>query len=243
MKRYALLFGLLLGLQVISCSDEKCTCPQVAITGSGDMTTVSRTLPDFRSLVLASSGTVNITPGSTQSLSITVDDNVLEYITTEVHDATLEIRTDNRVQLSNYTLTVNITMTDLESLVLSGSGSIIGQNPFTVDAAALVLSGSGNINIELDTEALSSVISGSGAINLTGSATQHAPVVSGSGTIHAFGLDSDNCAAVVSGSGIIEVTAANQLDAVISGSGNIYYKGHPAITQTITGSGSVVDAN
>lgn len=243
MKRYLVLSVLLLGLQVFSCTDEKCTCPQVTIMGSGVATTVTRSLADFNSLVLASSGNVNITPGSTQSVSLTVDDNILEYITTEVHNNTLEIDVDDRVLLSNYTLTVNITMTDLESIVLSGSGSIVGQNQFAVDAVAIILSGSGNIELDLEADALSNVISGSGAITVTGSATHHAPVVSGSGTVHAFGMDSDNCVAVVSGSGIIKVTVADLLDAVISGSGNIYYKGQPSISKTITGTGHVVDAN
>lgn len=240
MKRYLVFFALLSGLLVFSCTDDKCTCPQVSIEGSGTTNTVTRTLPTFSSLALNAAGDVNITLGSTQSVSITVDDNVLEYVTTTVNGGTLEIGVDPIVRLSNYSLTVNITMTDLEAVVLNGSGTIAGQYQFELDVLSLVLSGSGTITVNVDTDVLSSVLSGSGSINLSGTGTVHSTVVSGSGAVHAFDLASENCAAVLSGSGIIEVLVNNSLEAVVSGSGTIYYRGDPENKEiTITGSGRV----
>jgi hypothetical protein len=46
--------------------------------------------------------------------------------------------------------------------------------------------------------------------------------------------------AVVSGSGLIQVTATTSLDAAVPGSGTIIYSGNPPqVTTSVTGSGAV----
>jgi len=186
---------------------------------------------------------VNITFGPTQEVSVTVNDNILEYITTIVSNGTLTISVESGVQVSNLNLTVNLSMTDLEMLALSGAGTISGNNKFTADSVSLTSTGAGEIRLQLEVNQLSSSLTGTGEIFVSGKARQHQIQISGAGTIHAFDLLTETTTVNVTGVGNVEVNVSQLLDVNISGAGSVYYKGHPTITQNITGTGSIIDAN
>jgi hypothetical protein len=242
MKRCIICLVLLTGILTVSCTDDKCVCPQITIHGSGNTTTTSRTLSTFTGVALNAAGEVHISPGATQSVSLTVDDNILQYITTTVQDRGLRIGIDPTVNIANYTLRAEITTTALEALVINGSGTITGQDQFNVQALSMVINGSGTITIDANAEAVTSVIFGSGTYNLSGLTTEHATIINGSGAVHAFDLAAESCVAAIIGSGLIEVTVSDSLEATVNGSGAIYYQGNPGNTDiTVTGGGTVQD--
>ena len=193
--------------------------------------------------ILIGVGTVNLTFGAIQSVQVSVDDNVMEYITTEVQNGRLEIKTDPGVQLEDYALTVDITMTDLQGLFLSGVGNFAGQNHFVVDSVNISLSGVGNVSLDLETRRLISSLSGVGSLSLSGTTAQHESTLSGVAILRAFDLTATTCSLISSGVGDAEVRVSDALTVIISSIGSVYYKGHPTITQTISGTGRLVDAN
>ena len=237
-----LIFSVLI-LITMSCKDKTPTSSTEVIVGSGNLVTELRSLGTFHSVDLTTVGTVNITFGPSQEVSVTVNDNILEYITTIVSNGTLTISIESGVQVSNLNLTVNLSMTDLEKLALSGAGTIIGNNKFTGDSVSLVSTGAGEIRLRLDVNQLSSSLTGAGEIFVSGKARQHQIQISGAGTIHAFDLLTETTTINVTGVGNVEVNVSQLLDVNISGAGSVYYKGHPTITQNITGTGSIIDAN
>ena len=103
------------------------------------------------------------------------------------------------------------------------------------------VSGSGQIYVDAESSgAFSGDVSGSGKINIQGRAQSADLVISGSGEVHGYGLSVARCNARISGSGDIEITATDDLDANISGSGTISYKGNPNhVNSHSSGSGKV----
>ena len=213
------------------------------ITGSGYLITEQRTLPEFNSVEMSTAGKVYITYGTEQEVSVVVDQNIAEFITTSVHNGKLYIGTEHGVSLSNYKLIINLTMTDLEELVTSSSGDIIGKNKFTADRVGLVTNSSGDICLDLDADRLNTRISSSGDIYLSGSVVLHEATISSSGDLYAFNLVTSTTKINISSSGNAQVYASRLLDVRISSSGDLYYKGYPTIYKSISSSGRIYDSN
>ncbi|MBN1872859.1 MAG: DUF2807 domain-containing protein, partial [Anaerolineae bacterium] len=62
------------------------------VEGSGNVIEETRDVRDFSRVRLAGFGRLHIERGDTESLRIKAEDNLLQYITTEVKDGELDIR-------------------------------------------------------------------------------------------------------------------------------------------------------
>jgi hypothetical protein len=80
---------------------------------------------------------------------------------------------------------------------------------------------------------------GSGAFYAGGTVAALDVTLGGSGLAQLDNLIARDVHAVVTGSGLIRVTATTSLNAAVSGSGAIIYSGSPQVTSSITGSGTV----
>ena len=70
--------------------------------------------------------------------------------------------------------------------------------------------------------------------------TGKAITISGDGQAQLSRLTARDVHAVVTGSGLIHVTATTSLDAAVPGDGSITYAGHPPqVTTSVTGTGSI----
>ena len=215
------------------------------VKGDGNIKKESRQVGEFTSLSSHGPMDVQINYGTSGTLTVEADENLLPYIETVVENGSLEIRTKKNTNIKSHSkMVVTVSMTTINALKLSGSGDIKGEGAFSGDRETeMSVSGSGNIALSFDKfEALQLAVSGSGNIHLKGNGTKviHAHV-SGSGNIDCSDLNSSDVAASLSGSGNIKVVASNSLDARISGSGNVFYKGESAkIESKVSGSGRVI---
>ena len=213
------------------------------INGSKTLITETRVLPDFNSVNISTAGEVYVTYGAEQEVTVTADDNVVDYIYTTVSNGKLLIGIKRDVQLNNFTLIVNLTMTDLEELSTSSAGSIIGRNKFKADNVSLYSTSAGSIILELEAYELYSSLSSAGSFFLRGSVENHRAVLSSAGNLLAFDLVTDTTIVTLSSAGNAEVYVNSLLDVTISSVGSLFYKGNPTINQTITSIGRVINAN
>lgn len=212
------------------------------INGKGDLITESRTLTNYSGISLSLPAQVNFRQDSVYKLSVTAQENLMQYIETYTDGGVLVIRIKNNYVLGSHDpITLNISAPGVSDLDVSGSGDIYVNRPWTPGSASLSVSGSGNINIDtLSCENLKAGISGSGNIRVSkGIASGSTLKISGSGTIHNESFASATVTATISGSGNIYCWAVSQLYATISGSGSIYYNGSPQVETHISGSGTV----
>jgi hypothetical protein len=212
------------------------------IKGKGDVITENRNVSSYQAISLSFDANLNFRPDSVYSLSISAQENLLEYIETNIESGTLVIKIrDHYFFGSHDPITVNISAPEVNSLGISGSGNINTNGPWMPGNATLNISGSGNIVVDtLSVSNLKSVISGSGYIRVNkGTASSSSLNISGSGTIHTEDVKTGTVNASISGSGDIYCWAVQKLNATISGSGSIYYRGNPQIETNISGSGNV----
>ena len=118
-KIIAVIFTVLI-LLITSCKNGTPTGSPEVIRGSGNLVTELRSVGSFHSVDLTAVGNVNITFDPGQQVSVTVDDNIMEYITTMVSGGTLTIGVEPGISVTHLNLTVDLTMTDLEELTLTG---------------------------------------------------------------------------------------------------------------------------
>ena len=247
LKWYLLLYIIIVALTMPSCMiEELATEPdndRIKVRGSGDMIMEDLDLPFFNSISMNTAGLVEITSGTTQEVVLTVDDNVREYISIRVQDNYLIIETVEDVSLSDYELTVEITMTDLKSLVTNSAGSIIGLNTFEEDDVSLLINSAGNISLDLRVNQLNSMINSAGNLFLRGQAKNHSTMLSSAGNLSAFGLETETTGILLNSAGSAQVSVSKLLDVTINSAGCVFYKGHPQIIQHINSVGCVVSAN
>jgi hypothetical protein len=131
--------------------------------------------------------------------------------------------------------------------VIATTGSFSSRSPMRVDVSvptltALHLSGSGLMSVTgIKVPALAVTLSGSGMLTAAGTATRLDVTLDGSGQAQLSQLTASDAHAVLSGSGIIQVTATTSLNAAVPGSGAIFYAGNPSrVTTSVTGSGVVM---
>ena len=230
--------------------------------GEGATVSEIRSVSNFTGIKLDVPADLYLSRGSTFSVEISAQDNILDEISTEVVGDKLVI--DNEKCFRNHkTITIEITMPEVTLLEIDGSGDIFGQDRFESDHLNLYVDGSGSIefeadadeidididgsgNITFDTEAINieTDIDGSGDLFLSGNASTHDINIDGSGDVFAFDTPVNDCYIKITGSGDCEVTVDNKLDVTIRGSGDVHYKGSPPdISVDITGSGRLINEN
>jgi hypothetical protein len=215
------------------------------LTGSGKIVTEERTVSGFDQVVLAGLGDLTITQGERESLTITADDNLMDYIQSTVDGRTLMLGIDVD-DLSDVITTYNPTrleydlvVKDLSSLNLAGSGNA-SMETLDTDELILTVAGSGNITIDdLTADRVETNLPGSGNITLSGSVPDQMVTIAGSGNYIAPNLKSASTNVFIGGSGNVTVWASDELDINIAGSGQVDYYGSPTVSQQILGSGEV----
>lgn len=217
-------------------------CGAFGTRGSGHVVTEPRQVSGFDQVSLKGTGTLRVSQGDAESLTIEAEDNILPHIRTQVSGSRLTIDFDTGFLTSIRTtkpIIFTLSVKNLRDLEISGSGDAEVAS-LTTDLLGLAISGSGGATVQrLQTPRLDVQISGAGQVTAAGTATNQALKISGSGTYEALDLASDTANVTVSGSGDATLRVEKTLSVLVTGSGDVRYAGNATVDQRITGSGSV----
>lgn len=239
-----------------------CLRDLLCVNGDGIIEEEVRRVTSFNQINNSTSFEVIYKRADTSGIRIRAEQNIINYIETNVYNDCLEITTSPGSICLDYTEQPVITITSpaLDKAVISGSGSFFadsmegvhvflkmsGSGDISVDEVLsdnceINLTGSGNINVkQLISLSSDFQITGSGDITVTGSCDESHLRIPGSGNIYAGNFPVNTSSVIISGSGNAFTDIDDYLNGLISGSGNIYVKGDPEIDQTITGSGRII---
>ncbi len=214
------------------------------IKGNGNIITENRNTGPYDAIFISGSFDVELVDGKEGELTLKGEENLLEYIVTEIRDGKLVVKVEKGINLSPSSwkkgIFITIPVESVDAVTLSGSGDIVGKKTITTDNFKTDISGSGDISLSVSAISVKASISGSGDITLAGKTEDFEVRVSGSGDVNAYELSAKNVTANVSGSADIEVTATETIQARVSGSGDISYRGNPKKIDTKTsGSGDI----
>ena len=234
------LFSLVAAFLLFGCINILSEC----ITGSGSVTTESRSVEAYDSIELGTAASVEVTQGPQSSIHIVAEDNLMDYIETKVENGVLKIYELNNTCLRS-TKPVRITLSTekIEKLTVLGSGKITSSNTIKSDSIDLAVVGSGVMDVGVESNKTKIEIPGSGELRLGGNTSSMDVSIFGSGHLKAYDFATENAKVKITGSGSVELNVSEKLDVDILGSGNVYYKGNATLNQSALGSGKVKKMN
>jgi hypothetical protein len=258
MKRnFTLFLMVLLFLPSLACGSFTTN----SVMGSGDIVTQKIDIESFDRITLEGFGSVFITQGQTEELTVQTDENLFSLLDISVRGRELRLGVKRGYNLNpTRSITFNVTVQDLSAIQLDGSGdfqveslqadhlavSIPGSGnidiqSLTADALSIDLNGSGNVTIqEIDVTTIDTSLQGSGDIKLEGKTVTETVKVGGSGNYLAGDLAATAANISIPGSADVTVWADDTLTVRVSGSGDIRYYGQPRIDQSGSGSGNLI---
>jgi hypothetical protein len=188
--------------------------------GSGVAKSEPRTVPGFRRIEVQGATDIVAAIGPATEVTVTADDNLLQFVRTEVRGDTLVIDMQDGSYSFDVDLVVHVVTPALEGVKIEGSSDVEIRG--------------------LQGQALAIEIQGSGDVRASGSVERLSVSIAGSGDMNLFELQARQAKIDISGSGDVEVYASERLDARVSGSGDVRYRGAPRECQAhVDGSGSV----
>lgn len=211
------------------------------IRGNGNVITVNRTTSDYEQVSVSGSFYVTLESGKEGEIVIQIEDNLAEYLITEVKDGNLKIKWKKGIQVkTKKSIRITVPFKHIDGVSLAGSGNIVTKNPIASHNLDLKVAGSGNMNLNVKASDLTSKVAGSGNMTLNGVTTRLECKIAGSGNFRGYELTSRDANAVIAGSGSIHATINGKLSVKIAGSGNVLYKGTGTTENVkIAGSGNV----
>ncbi|MEA1784940.1 head GIN domain-containing protein [Arenibacter sp. GZD96] len=214
------------------------------IKGNGNVVSIERNTLDYDEVSVAGWFNVELVEGKEGKITLKGEENLLEYIETEVKNGKLTIKVEKGATLQpsgwKNTVFVTVPVERIDAVSLSGSGDIVANKMLKANTFRTNVSGSGNVSLRVEAQTLSTTVSGSGDVQLSGRTEELSVSVSGSGDLKAFDLDADHVNVSISGSADVRITSNKSLKAHVSGSGNITYRGNPErLESKSSGSGKI----
>lgn len=220
------------------------SCGWRTVRGNGNIQTTTRKEGNFKSISAAGSFNVYFSQSAENEIKIEADENLMRYITTDVENGVLKIRTRKGINIRpSQDVKVFVTSPQYEEISLAGSGNIEAQSRLTSSGRIkFSIAGSGDIKIpDIDAPKVEVHIAGSGKVQAVGNTKDVEVHVAGSGDVLFKELKSENAEIHIAGSGNVWVYSSMKLDVHVAGGGDIHYYGNPAdIKSKMAGSGNLI---
>ncbi len=180
------------------------------VKGSGISQTDPRELDSFDQIAISEFGTVNISFGETQIVTVTTDDNLIDLIETRVEDGELRIRHLKAINPKT-ALVIDITVPKLTAVEVAGSVSL-------------------NI-VGIDSESLDIELAGACGVNASGTVKNLTIEMAGACRARLKSLEAENAEVEIAGTGSAVVFASQSIEAEASGFASITCHGNPKDVQ------------
>ena len=192
-------------------------CDIAGIRGNGHIVTQERKVDPFINIDTGGSFRIDWHSGP-PSLSITVDENLMPYVETEVRNKVLHVRTTQTIR-PRHSTKLTVTSNALEGASFSGASRLTAHQ----------LSGT---KFYLET-------TGASEATLDGTVDELVANLTGASDLRAESLQTKTAQVSVTGAGDARIAVSDTLKVSITGAGKVEYIGNPHIERDITGAGSI----
>jgi len=196
------------------------------VEGHGHVVTKERKTDSFTGLKVSSGIDVYLKQGNNETVTVEADENLHEYILTEVRGGVLNVYSEYNIRSADKKR-VYVTMKEVNSVKTTSAGDVYGESPINSDELELSASSAGNIKLEVTAKKVDLDISSSGDITLTGETDKLRANLSSAGDLNAYDLKSREADISVSSAGDAEVNVSERITARASSAGDVNYRGEP----------------
>ncbi len=198
-----------------------------SVRGNHNVVTKERNTDSFTGIRVSSGVDVFLKQGNNISVSVEADENLHEYIITEVKSGVLHVYVDDVSIRDAERKRVHVTMKEINSIRTTSAGDVVGETPIKAGNLELGASSAGNISLEVTADEIEVNISSSGDITLSGEAATLDANLSSAGDLNAYDLKVKNADVSVSSAGDADINVSEKLTARASSAGDINYSGNP----------------
>ncbi len=223
MKNLKYLLTIVVCLGITACADGQF---RKTVYGNKKVVIKERKAEFFSGIRVSTGIDVYLKQGDQMSLAVEADENLHEYIITEVDNGILNVYTDANIRGAEMKR-VYVTMKEVNSISTSSAGDIIGETPVRTDNLKLTASSAGDIRLEVYAKSINGNISSSGDVTLSGEADMIDVSLSSAGDLNAFNLKVREADVSASSAGDADVYVTERLTARASSAGDVNYKGDP----------------
>lgn len=212
------------------------------VEGSGRTVTKDYDFSDFSKLQVGSAFKLDVRQGDSYSVSVTVDDNMEEFLDVKQTGDTVQIGLEPRVSLGfrNMTLKATVTMPELSGLDISGAARATMTGFEMTKDVAVEASGASKLSGDLSAGELTVKASGASTVEIEGRATGLRAEASGASTLRLENVQTGDARVNASGASRISVNASGELTGDASGASTVEYEGKPASVRVDTSGASNV---
>jgi len=230
---------LLTPLVFLACSSDDDGGTRVGtdnLLGSGSVIEEARTVSGVTGVVLSTLGILHIEQGSSEALRIETDDNIMPHLITEVVGGVLQIHAESGVNLLPTRLDFYLAVTDLDSIVFDGLGSV-ALSGFDTTSLSLTHDGVGDVDVlDLIADDLEVTASGIGRTSVSGQVDSQTVTVSAVSSYEAEGLASRTAEVMIMGEGSATLCVSDELSVTMTGAGSVSYYGAPTLQGDVSAS-------
>jgi len=219
--KYFIITILCLGITMITEGQIRRT-----VYGNNNVVKKEREAGKFTGLRVSSGIDVYLRQSGDESITVEADENLHEYIITEIRDGILSVYTEANIREAEMKR-VYVTMREVNSLKTSSAGDIIGESPVKTTSLELSASSAGDIKLEVYAKEIEANISSSGDVTLNGESDLLKVTLSSAGDLNAYGLEVREADISASSAGDADISVSERLRARASSAGDINYRGNP----------------
>ena len=211
----------LLGIITLSASAN---CDDEKVKGNGKVVSQDRVLASFDKINLAGSIDIIIDQNGKESAIVESDENLQEYIVTEIKDGVLNIHEKEHYDLKATKLIVHVSCKNLKAISSGGSSDVKTISTIKGDDFSISHGGSGDFDLTFAVKKLKISTAGSGDYVLKGTADEFTLSSAGSGDVNAkeFAISNAKISSAGSGDVILKKGVTASVSSV--GSGDVSYE-------------------
>jgi hypothetical protein len=211
-----------------------------SLIGSGNLETEEYAFVDFTELEISSAFEFEIQQSSSYNISITADDNVIDYVRVSKDGQTLKIGLGRVTWFGPATLRASVTMPHLSGLTVSGASRGTISNFSSSEDLDITVSGASRVTGDITAGNVEFDISGASTIQLEGSANDIVVDVSGASRLNLDDFTVNNADVDFSGASSGTINLNGTLDADLSGASRLWYIGEPTMGTIDTSGASTI---
>jgi hypothetical protein len=210
------------------------------LVGSGNLETEEYAFTNFTKVEIGSAFEFEIEQSSSYNISVTADDNVIDYVQVSQVGQTLKIRLGRVTWLGPVTLRASVTMPQLHGLTVSGASRGIVSDFSSTEDLDITVSGASRVTGDITAGNAEFDISGASTIQLEGSANDMVADVSGASRFNLDDFAVNNADVDFSGASSGTINLDGRLDADLSGASRLWYIGEPTMGDIDTSGASTL---
>jgi len=210
------------------------------LIGSGNLETEEYAFTNFTKVEISSAFEFEIRQSSSYNISVTADDNVIDYVQVSQDGQTLKIRLGRVTWLGPVTLRASVTMPQLHGLTVSGASRGTVSDFSSTEDLDITVSGASRVTGDITAGNVEFDISGASTIQLEGSADDMVASVSGASSFNLDDFTVNDADVNFSGASSGTINLDGTLDADLSGASKLWYIGEPTMGDINTSGASTL---